>query len=741
MAAQHILLNQMRAESNRVLVGVFGNLKTAFDSALEKMSYDLIMTSERSTITIVHKIVEVAQEITDALVSLDKKTVENRYFDEMSLHIPVFQRLFSYANSEFSSQHLKESFSQYLRQNKHYFYVAREAITHAIIGKPDSYLRAQMNGYMTSGCTYEYNDQVSKTRAMLMNLHASTYIMESWDLDYRMKKARSSTYEVYPQVAAIREEMNILNDRSSIESRSFRMERDSSCPTFTLSELVGGGCSEGFVYPGQVIRNMECAKGETHLVLRSTGEVIKELLCQDNGEWDVNTDDLTCVRSCLNDGIEYSIGEARTLPSPQNGFHWVSLDGVVVTESLCQYNTDIDKAEWSYYKEEDIDECVAEINICGPNGSCVNTLGSYKCDCQTGYVFDPGFGCQDENECATGGKGAISCLVSQQLGVCINIVGGYRCSCLSGAYTTSPSECKACQCDAEGVITTSHCDGKTGECLCKSKVRGDDCSVCEGKYTNFPHCNKCAPGFFNYPNCKKCSCNTIGTTSDICEPQKGRCLCAPFANGRRCGRCCPGWGCESAYEKFPDCTPIVNNGTLSAWGMWSKWRDLGRCDSSGRKGFHQERKRFRTCDDRTKNRHGSSCKNDVLEDKEERFYEICKPVTGYGMETICKTHAGTTGKIKFKVKQDGIECESQRKTIDSPKKCEKYNVEGDFGCTVRFDPTKPLEIRALSDSGDDAKINYFYVKIGDKKFYWRGTEMKLHKNEEENPWKVAKVED
>ena len=39
LAAQHIVLNQMRAESNRVLVEMYGNLKTAFDSALEKMSY------------------------------------------------------------------------------------------------------------------------------------------------------------------------------------------------------------------------------------------------------------------------------------------------------------------------------------------------------------------------------------------------------------------------------------------------------------------------------------------------------------------------------------------------------------------------------------------------------------------------------------------------------------------------------------------------------------------------------
>ena len=125
----------------------------------------------------------------------------------------------------------------------------------------------------------------------------------------------------------------------------------------------------------------------------------------------------------------------------------------------------------------------------------MNVEGSYTCNCEAGFVFIPDSGCQDVNECAAGGEIAISCLVTQQLGLCNNTAGGYHCICLSGAYTTSPRECKACQCDAGGV-TTSHCDGNTGECLCKEKVIGQDCSACADKYTNFPYCNKCAPGHY-----------------------------------------------------------------------------------------------------------------------------------------------------------------------------------------------------------------------------------------------------
>ena len=98
LAAQSLLLNQMKTHTNKVLGG-FENLQTAFQNALAKESYSRMMASERSSSVIVHSIVEVAKGITDALVSLDKKTVENRYFDELSLHMPVFQRLFEYATA------------------------------------------------------------------------------------------------------------------------------------------------------------------------------------------------------------------------------------------------------------------------------------------------------------------------------------------------------------------------------------------------------------------------------------------------------------------------------------------------------------------------------------------------------------------------------------------------------------------------------------------------------------------
>ena len=34
-----------------------------------------------------------------------------------------------------------------------------------------------------------------------------------------------------------------------------------------------------------------------------------------------------------------------------------------------------------------IDECEINYNICGENGDCINTNGSYSCDCDPGYIY------------------------------------------------------------------------------------------------------------------------------------------------------------------------------------------------------------------------------------------------------------------------------------------------------------------------------------------------------------------
>lgn len=38
-------------------------------------------------------------------------------------------------------------------------------------------------------------------------------------------------------------------------------------------------------------------------------------------------------------------------------------------------------------------------------------------------------------------------------------------------------------------------------------------------------CDRCAPGYYRFPDCLPCDCNQGGVTSNVCDPDTGRCLC------------------------------------------------------------------------------------------------------------------------------------------------------------------------------------------------------------------------
>lgn len=77
-------------------------------------------------------------------------------------------------------------------------------------------------------------------------------------------------------------------------------------------------------------------------------------------------------------------------------------------------------------KCDDIDECAdARVNTCWSSDHCRNTPGSYKCYCPEGFTGN-GRNCNDIDECASGTHNC------HALGRCMNRIGSFQCACNDG---------------------------------------------------------------------------------------------------------------------------------------------------------------------------------------------------------------------------------------------------------------------------------------------------------------------
>lgn len=133
---------------------------------------------------------------------------------------------------------------------------------------------------------------------------------------------------------------------------------------------------------------------------------------------------------------------------------------------------------------EDINECLNwEDNKCPNNTQCVNTIGSFKCDCLPGYKdldpAHPGKQCVDVNECES--KSLNQC---HKYAECINTEGSYRCVCTEG-YEGDGKHC----------TPRKTCDFKDHECVKESK-----CIPCNENNKNC-HKTKGRPAYY------QCHCN------------------------------------------------------------------------------------------------------------------------------------------------------------------------------------------------------------------------------------------
>uniref|UniRef100_A0A663MUT8 Fibrillin 2 n=1 Tax=Athene cunicularia TaxID=194338 RepID=A0A663MUT8_ATHCN len=151
--------------------------------------------------------------------------------------------------------------------------------------------------------------------------------------------------------------------------------------------------------------------------------------------------------------------------------HCINTDGSFRCECPMGYN--LDYTGFACFHYVDTDECSIG-NPCG-NGTCTNVIGSFECSCHDGFEPGPMMNCE---ECH--GEPGIC-----ENGRCMNIIGSYRCECNEG-FLSSPSgiECLGF-CFAEVLQTMCQMASSSrnlvtkSECCCDGgRGWGNQCELC-----------------------------------------------------------------------------------------------------------------------------------------------------------------------------------------------------------------------------------------------------------------------
>ncbi|CAB4014358.1 microneme [Paramuricea clavata] len=173
-------------------------------------------------------------------------------------------------------------------------------------------------------------------------------------------------------------------------------------------------------------------------------------------------------------------------------------------------------------------EEIGECSNCDENAGCIYNKGSFKCQCNAGYVGD-GKTCTDINEC------------SHQLcnGKCINTDGSYECQCNTGYILAAdrhsciidsciPNACKT----QKPRCMTDEQDPKRHRCFCPNGKVGDKCQHLGPCETAEKRCGNGTCIQVDDVGKYRCDCFK-GYVGFYCE-FKDHCIAKPCKHGGKC---------------------------------------------------------------------------------------------------------------------------------------------------------------------------------------------------------------
>ncbi|KAF6210291.1 hypothetical protein GE061_013395 [Apolygus lucorum] len=281
------------------------------------------------------------------------------------------------------------------------------------------------------------------------------------------------------------------------------------------------------------------------------------------------------------------LNECEFMPNVCSGGDCINTDGSY--RCICPTGYVLDG---SGKKCIDENECHRSQNICG-NGTCTNMEGSFDCNCSPGFAPGPTGVCEDVNECQE--------MSNQCAFRCHNVPGSFRCICPYG-YALAPDG-RHCQdvdeCQTPANTCKFSCKNLIGSfmCICPEGYRkvgdSDDCEdidecetipgVCENGYcTNLDggfQCD-CFPGYRANFDSTKC----IDEREGICYRQLSNGKCATHSDTRmlvtKADCCCTmgaAWG--SACERCPTPGTVNYTDLCLESGIGVDGQDINECET------------------------------------------------------------------------------------------------------------------------------------------------------------------
>ncbi|XP_077200578.1 fibrillin-2 isoform X1 [Paroedura picta] len=212
---------------------------------------------------------------------------------------------------------------------------------------------------------------------------------------------------------------------------------------------------------------------------------------------------------------------------------------------------------------EDVNECLESPGICS-NGHCINTDGSFRCECPLGYKLDyTGVHCVDTDECSIGNPCGN--------GTCSNVIGSFECNCLDGFEPGPMMNCEDInECAQNPLLCAFRCINTFGfyECTCPVGYElRDDQKMCKDL-------DECAEGLHDCESRGMMCKNLIGTFMCICPPgmtrrpdgegcmDENECRMKPgICENGRCINIIGSYGCEcnEGFQSSPSGTECIDN--------------------------------------------------------------------------------------------------------------------------------------------------------------------------------------